>query len=122
MKVSPQPSSLHAFTPALVAEHGGRASISVEEAANVVGIGKEQAYSLAASERFPVFGVTSAGSKRESMRVLIPALVQWMLDGGTRQYDEPRGVKASDAPAPGRAKRARLDSQRQWLAAQQPAA
>jgi hypothetical protein len=120
MKVSPQPPSLHAFTAALVAQHGGRASISVEEAASVVGIGKEQAYSLAASERFPVFGVTSAGSKRESMRVLIPALVQWMLDGGTRQYDEPREVKASDAP--GRAKRARLDSQMQWLAAQQQAA
>ena len=80
--------SADAFTVHLIREHGGQATVTVEQAAQIVGIGREHAYRLAAQHRFPVLGVTAAGAHRESMRVLIPALVDWMLAGGTRQYDD----------------------------------
>jgi len=104
-------SRLDAFAAHLVASHGGRACISVEEAAKIVGIGKEHAYRLAGEQRFPVFGVTSASAKRESMQVLIPALIDWMQAGGTRQYDELPKVQG----APRRQERGDLDADLAWL-------
>src|ERR1700744_3419410 len=87
-----------AFPPHLIGEHAGQTSVTVEQAAQIVGIGREHAYRLAAQHRFPVLGVTAAGAHRESMRVLIPALVEWMLAGGTRQYDDlPSAASASGA-------------------------
>ena len=105
--------SADAFTVHLIGEYG-QPTVTVEQAAQIVGIGREHAYRLAAQHRFPVLGVTAAGAHRESMRVLIPALVDWMLAGGTRQYDELPSA-ASTSPAgrrPGR------DGQLAWLDAQ----
>ena len=101
-----------AFTVHLIRQCGGKATVTVEQAAEIVGIGREHAYRLAAQHRFPVLGVTAAGARRESMRVLIPALVEWMLAGGTRQYDE---LPAAAAPA---ARRSGRDGQLAWLDAQ----
>jgi hypothetical protein len=87
--------SADAFTVHMIREHGGQATVTVEQAAQIVGIGREHAYRLAAQQRFPVLGVTAAGAHRESMRVLIPALVDWMRAGGTRQYDDLRSAASS---------------------------
>jgi hypothetical protein len=107
--------SADGFTLHLIREHGGQATVTVEQAANIVGIGREHAYRLAAEHRFPVVGVTAAGAHRESMRVLIPALVDWMLAGGTRQYDElPSGASASS----GAGRQSGRDGQLAWLDAQ----
>lgn len=106
--------SADAFTVYLIRECGGRATITVEEAAQIVGIGREHAYRLAAQHRFPVLGVTAAGARRESMRVLIPALVDWMLAGGTRQYDDLPGAASTSRAG----RRAGRDSQLAWLDAQ----
>jgi hypothetical protein len=107
--MSPDALSLH-----LIREHGGQATVTVEQAAQIVGIGREHAYRLAAGHRFPVFGVTAVGAQRESMRVLIPALVDWMLAGGTRQYDElPSAASASPA-----GRQSGRDGQLAWLDAQ----
>lgn len=106
--------SADALTAQLIREHGGQATITVEQAAHIVGIGREHAYRLAAQHRFPVLGVTAKGAQRESMRVLIPALVEWMLAGGTRQYDELPSAEA--APGPGR--HSARDGQLAWLDAQ----
>jgi len=105
-----------AFTLHLIREHGGQATVTVEQAAQIVGIGREHAYRLAAEHRFPVLGVTAAGAHRESMRVLIPALVEWMLAGGTRQYDEL--PSAASASASGAERRSGRDGQLAWLDAQ----
>lgn len=103
-----------AFTVHLIREFGGQPTITVEQAAEIIGIGREHAYRLAAQHRFPVLGVTAAGARRESMRVLIPALVEWMLAGGTRQYDDlPRA-----ASAPGAGQRSGRDEQMAWVDAQ----
>lgn len=106
--------SADALTVHLIREHGGQTTVSVEQAAQIVGIGREHAHRLAAQHRFPVLGVTAAGARRESMRVLIPALVDWMLAGGTRQYDE-LPSPASESRAGQRSGR---DSQIAWLDAQ----
>lgn len=103
-----------AFSGHLMREHGGQATVTVEQAARIVGIGREHAYRLAAQHRFPVLGVTAAGAHRESMRVLIPALVEWMLAGGTRQYD---ALPSTEAGARAGRRSAR-DSQMDWLNAQ----
>jgi hypothetical protein len=99
--------SLDAFTAHLIAQHDGRAVISVTEAAKVAGIGREHAYSLAGERRFPVFGTASAAATRESLQVLIPALVAWMMAGGTTQYDD--APRKRTVPARGRNRRAELD-------------
>jgi hypothetical protein len=103
-----------ALTFHLIREHGGQTTVTVEQAAQIVGIGREHAYRLAAQHRFPVLGVTAVGAQRESMRVLIPALVDWMLAGGTRQYDE----LPSAAAASGAERRSGRDGQLAWLDAQ----
>ena len=104
--------SPEAFTVHLIRECGGQSTITVEQAAQIVGIGREHAYRLAAQHRFPVLGVTAAGARRESMRVLIPALVEWMLSGGTRQYDDlPAGTPSTE-------RRSGRDDQLAWLEAQ----
>ena len=106
--------SAEAFTLHLIRENDGAATVTVERAAQIVGIGREHAYRLAAQHRFPVLGVTAVGAQRESMRVLIPALVEWMLAGGTRQYDDlPSGRRD---PQPGRG--GGRDSQLAWLETQ----
>lgn len=106
--------SADAFVLHLIREHGGQATVTVEQTAEIVGIGREHAYRLAAQHRFPVVGVTAVGAHRESMRVLIPALVDWMLAGGTRQYDE----LPSAAPTPGAGRWSGRDDQMAWLDAQ----
>ena len=106
--------SSYAFIMHLIREYGGQPTVSVEQAAQIVGIGREHAYRLAAEHRLPVVGVTAAGAHRESMRVLIPALVEWMLAGGTRQYDE----LPSAAAAPTTGRNSGRDDQLAWLDAQ----
>jgi hypothetical protein len=103
-----------AFTLHLVREYGGQATVRVEQAANIVGIGREHAYRVAAQHRFPVLGVTAAGAHRESMRALIPALVGWMLAGGTRQYDELPSTRSASLPG----RPSGRDGQLAWLDAQ----
>ena len=106
--------SSDALTLHLIREHGGQATVTVEQAANIVGICREHAYRLAAQHRFPVLGVTAAGADRESMRVLIPALVDWMFAGGTRQYDELPSGRRDAQPGRGGGR----DSQLAWLESQ----
>ena len=106
--------SADALTFHLIRENGGQATVTVEQAAQIVGIGREHAYRLAAQHRFPVLGVTAAGAHRESMRVLIPALVDWMLAGGTRQYDELPGTASTSRAG----RRSARDGQLAWLDAQ----
>lgn len=106
--------STDAFTLHLIRENGGAATVTVEQAAQIVGIGREHAYRLAAQHRFPVLGVTAVGAQRESMRVLIPALVEWMLAGGTRQYDDLPGAVSTA----GAGRRPGRDGQLAWLDAQ----
>jgi hypothetical protein len=106
--------SAEALTFHLIRECGGQATITVEQAAHIVGIGREHAYRLAAQHRFPVLGVTAAGARRESMRVLIPALVDWMLAGGTRQYDD----LPSAASTPRAGRKSARDAQLAWLEGQ----
>ena len=102
-----------AFTLHLIREYGGH-TVTVDQAAQIVRIGREHAYRLAAEHRFPVVGVTAAGAHRESMRVLIPALVDWMLAGGTRQYDELPSAAVTSRPE----RRSGRDGQLAWLDAQ----
>ena len=110
---------LEALTLHLIREHGG-ITVTVTEAAEIVGISREHAYVLAAQRRFPVLGITGVRSERESMRVLIPQLVEWMYAGGTQQYDPaPIGVVANDAQA---RRGAALDPELAWLDAQLAAA
>ena len=86
------------------------------EAAAIVGIGKEHAYKLASQDRFPVLGTTGINSDRESLRVLIPRLVDWMYAGGTRQYDARPTERVSSATKPGRT--GKQDPDLAWLAAE----
>jgi hypothetical protein len=106
---------LEALTLHLIREHGG-ITVTVTEAAEIVGISREHAYLLAAQRRFPVLGITGVRADRESMRVLIPHLVEWMYAGGTQQYDPaPVGVAAhADRPRRGAAQ----DPELAWLDAQ----
>ena len=70
-----------------IIEHYGTFSLTMEQAAEVAGISVDLAYDLATENRFPVFCATRAAARRERLKVYVPALVQWMLDGGTRRYD-----------------------------------
>lgn len=107
--------TLEALSLHLIRERGG-ITVSVRDAAEIVGISKEHAYALAAQRRFPVMGITGARSDRESMRVLIPHLVEWMYAGGTQQYDPtPTRDSLTDA-GPGRG--ASSDPELAWLEAQ----
>jgi hypothetical protein len=70
-----------------IVERYGTFSLTMEQAAEVAGISLDLAYDLATENRFPIFCATRAAAKRERLKVYVPALVQWMLDGGTRRYD-----------------------------------
>src|ERR1700761_7606002 len=110
---------LEALTLHLIREHGG-ITVTVTEAAEIVGISKDHAYVLAAQRRFPVMGITGARADRESMRVLIPHLVEWMYAGGTQQYDQAPGtVTTTDTE---RRRSAAVDPDLAWLDAQLAAA
>jgi hypothetical protein len=106
--------SADALTVHLIREYDGQATVTIEQAAQIVGIGREHAYRLAAQHRFPVLGVTAAGARRESMRVLIPALVDWMLAGGTRQYDDLPSAESTSRAG----RHSGRDGQLAWLDAQ----
>ena len=95
-----------------IIERYGSFSLTMEQAAEVAGISVGLAYDLAAEDRFPVFCATRSTAKRERLMVYVPALVQWMLEGGTRRYDRAadpqsgtpatprwRGWKASSPPS-----------------------
>ena len=56
--------------------HGGRLSLSVEEAADVAGFKRSKAYELIEQGRFPHH---KAG---RSTQVFIPALLEWIASGG----------------------------------------
>ena len=70
-----------------IIERYGTFSLTMEQAAEVAGISVDLAYDLAAEDRFPVFCATRAAARRERLKVYVPALVQWMLEGGTGRYD-----------------------------------
>ncbi len=70
-----------------IIERYGTFSLTMEQAAEVAGISVDLAYDLATENRFPVFCATRAAGRRERLKVYVPALVQWMLEGGTRRYD-----------------------------------
>jgi hypothetical protein len=74
------------FAETIIARYG-TFSLTMEQAAEVAGISIDLAYDLATENRFPVFCATRAAAKRERLKVYVPALVQWMLEGGTRRYD-----------------------------------
>jgi hypothetical protein len=61
-----------ALTVHVIREYGGQATVTVEQAAQIVGIGREHAYRLASQHRFPVLGVTAAGAHRESIAYSSP--------------------------------------------------
>jgi hypothetical protein len=100
------------LTAYLIREHGGL-TVPVESAAGIVGIGKAHAYSLIADNRFPVVGTTGKTSDRESMRVLLPHLVEWMYAGGTRQYDHLESSQLVEAANRGASSAA--DREMAWL-------
>ena len=110
---------LEALTLHLIREHGG-ITVTVSEAAEIVGISREHAYVLAAQRRLSVLGITGVRAERESMRVLIPQLVEWMYAGGTQQYDT---APTRAVPSTAQARRgAALDPDLAWLDAQLAAA
>ena len=55
-------------------------------------------------------------TRGESLRVLIPRLVDWMYAGGTRQYDARPTERVSSATKPGRT--GKQDPDLAWLAAE----
>lgn len=79
---------MHELAAQLIADNDGKPVVGLQRAAQIAGLSADLAYDLAREGRFPVFTATRAQSRRENVRVLIPALVDWMLAGGTNQYDE----------------------------------
>ena len=83
-----------------IIERYGSFSLTMEQAAAVAGISVDLAYDLAAEDRFPVFCATRSTARRERLKVYVPALVQWMLEGGTRRYDRAAASAAASPATP----------------------
>lgn len=87
------------------ARYGDRLCLSVEEAAEVCGIGRSKLYELIAQDRFPpVYRADGA------TRVWLPKLIEWIEAGGAAPEPAPRRAGSSKMVKPRRSQGTRTFS------------